>query len=196
MKFKRVQKLQIPFTHRHYSYYDNFCYKTNQLRNKALYYLRKTWFDNQENWNKPGFRKSISWSLGRLDKELNPTPMYQSLPTKVAQATIRVVIQDWNNFLSGLFDYYRWIKNPDKYPNKYKARPNPPNYIGTREIGYTDGRSIVHCNYQTMVGGTGKVEKESGKRLALHGRARSLSIAPLGIITLFTTDKDFKHSVP
>jgi len=196
MKFKHVSRQQVDFKHQLYGYCDNFSYLTDRLRDKGYYLLRQNFFHHQENWDKPGYRKAIDWTLKTLNKELIPCPEYQALPAKVANATLKYVLKDWKGFLRGLFEYYKWIKSPsekEKYPNKFKARPNPPNYNGSIELSRTDGRNVVHLNYQTMSGGRGKEDPETGKLKAQHGRERSLSIAPLGIITVCSTESEFKQ---
>jgi IS605 OrfB family transposase len=63
---------------------------------------------------------------------------FKVLPMKVATATIIQIQKNYKSFFKSIIDY-------GKYPNKYKSKPEQPNYLHK-----TNGRFIISYNYQAI----------------------------------------------
>lgn len=99
---------------------DDLCYKSKNLYNLANYYIRQE-FINNGNWLR--YRE--------LDKLLQKTDAYKSLPSATSQQILILLDKNWVSF-------FRAIKDWTKHPEKYKGRPSLPKYKHK-----VDGRNII-----------------------------------------------------
>ena len=174
---------------------DRTCFLSSKLYHVGLHLLLEIWNYNQDNYKKPGFQRRRIPSLPELVKLLKPTLEYQRLPAKVAQATVKMLHDDWKSFEAAWFDFWEWTKSKElqkQFPKKYKACPQPPGFKGDKYIRRTDSRKPVKFTYQTMSGG----QIIDSDRKQVKGARLSESIAPKGIITLCPKNPEFKQEIP
>ena len=111
-----------------WSYCDEICWKSKNLRNKANYFVRQEYLNN---------KKYISnYTLEKIFVSVN-CPEYLALPAKLSQAILRELDQSWKSFFKAKSSYF-------KNPKKFKSKPKMP--------GYKDknGRASVNFNNQTI----------------------------------------------
>lgn len=132
------------------------------LYNTVNYQIRQTFFDKEN----PHYLK-----LFELWKVIKPTQEYESLPRKVSNQIIRDVYRDW-------LSYYNAVKSWRKNPEKFKSRPQIPNYKPKK-----DGRSVL--TYEQGAINTKKMKREgiispSGLKFSIktNKKAKMLRIVP------------------
>lgn len=91
----------------------NMCHLSNNLYNEANYLIRQRYFKHQEFL----YYNVVHW----LIKDVRQSKNYQALGAKTAQQILRLLEQNWKSFFAARDDWY-------EHPEKYKRRPNPPNY--------------------------------------------------------------------
>ena len=91
----------------------SMCHLSNNLYNEANYWIRQRYFRHKEflPYN------VVHW----LIKDVRQSKNYQELGAKSAQQILRLLEQNWKSFFAARDDWY-------EHPEKYKRRPNPPNY--------------------------------------------------------------------
>jgi len=109
----RVQKQFVGPKHPWYRSIDRTCFLSSKLYHVGLHLLLEIWNYNQANYNKPGFQRRRIPSLGELTKLLKQTLEYQKLPAKVANATVKMLHDDWKSFEASWFDFWEWAKSKD-----------------------------------------------------------------------------------
>jgi len=109
----RVQKQFVGPKHPWYKGVDSTCFLSAKLYHVGLFILLSIWNYNQDNYKQPGFQRKKIPSLPELDKLLKQTPEYQRLPTKVANATVKMLHDDWKSFEAAWFDFWEWTKSKE-----------------------------------------------------------------------------------
>ena len=191
----RTQSKFVGPKHPWYEGVDYACFWSSKLYHVGLHYMLEIWNYNQDNWNQPGFQRKKIPSLDALDKHLKTTMEYGKLHSKVAQATIKLLHDDFMSFVAGYFDFWKWVKYPilkKKFPRKYKACPQPPGFKGDRYISRTDSRKPAKFTYQAMSGG----QIVDSDKKQIKGARLTESVAPKGIITLCPRHPILKQEIP
>lgn len=115
MIIPRVEQHIIKKSNRYYPMLDDFCFKSKNLYNHAMYIVRKE------------FISSGKWvryqDLDRLLKLDSDYPDYRNMPTAhAAQQLLKIVDNTWKSFFKSIKD---WSKNK----NKYLGKPKLPKYL-------------------------------------------------------------------
>ena len=110
----RVEKHIIKSNNRYYNLLNDYCFKSKNLYNHALYLIRQFYFQN---------KKMIDFRT--LENELRNDSIYddyKQMPTvQSSQQLLRNLKSNINSFFKSLNDY-------KKHPNKYNAMPKFPKY--------------------------------------------------------------------
>lgn len=115
MIVQRSEQHIIKKSNRYYSMLADFCFKSKNLYNHAMYIVRQE------------FISSGKWvryqDLDRLLKLDIDYPDYRNMPTaQSAQQLLKVVDNTWKSF-------FKSIKDWSKHRDKYLGRPNLPKYL-------------------------------------------------------------------
>lgn len=115
MIVQRSEQHIIKKSNRYYPMLDDFCFKSKNLYNHAMYTVRKE------------FIFSGKWiryqDLDRLLKLDMDYPDYRNMPTaQSAQQLLKVLDNTWKSF-------FKSIKDCSKHRDKYLGRPNLPKYL-------------------------------------------------------------------
>jgi len=115
MIIQRVEQHIIKKSNRYYPMLDNFCFKSKNLYNHAMYIVRQE-FISSGKW----FRYQDLDKLLKLDSDY---PDYRNMPTAhAAQQLLKIVDNVWKSF-------FRSIKDWSKHRDKYLGKPNLPKYL-------------------------------------------------------------------
>jgi len=93
----------------------HLCHLSKNLYNQGNYIIKTTLENETEN----GQRKWVRYL--ELYQNLQDSPNYRSLPSQVAQQTLRLLDRNWKSF-------FKAIKDWKKHPEKYQEKPEPPRY--------------------------------------------------------------------
>ena len=124
-----VEKHIVKESNKLFKVFDELCFKSKNLYNSTLYYIRQEYIKNK-----------IYTSYYSVQKEFQRTNQfdYKQLPAKVAQYTMRLVDQNFRSFFASLKDY-------KKNPGKYKGKPKLPKYLDS-----VDGRFVTTYTSQAI----------------------------------------------
>lgn len=135
---------------------DELCYKSKNLYNATLYYIRQEYF-----------KSKIYTGYYTVQKEFQNTNNfdYRELPSKVSQQTMKLVDQNFKSF-------FRSVQEYKKNPNKFKGRPKIPKYLDP-----VDGRFIVTYTYQCIskkeFKNTGKIKLEKLPKVLINTKIKN-----------------------
>ncbi len=107
---KLVERHFITVNHHLYSEIDDLCFRSKNLYNLATYHCRQEFF-----------KTGCVFSYEALDKMLQGTDAYSSLPAKVSQQVLRQVGHSWKSFFAA-------DKSYQASPEKFLAKPRLPGY--------------------------------------------------------------------
>ena len=124
-----VEKHTIKKGNKYYKILDAESYKSKNLYNATLYALRQYFFEN---------KAYLSYCTLQHNFQEEKQPDYYSLPTKVAQQTMRMVDRNFKSFFKSLNAY-------KKTPSKFKSRPKLPKYLDKEK-----GRFILVYTLQAI----------------------------------------------
>ena len=111
----RVEQHIIKSNNSYYTILDDFCFKSKNLYNHAMYIVRQE-FISSNIWLR-------SQDLDKLLKLNTEYPDYKNMPTaQSAQQTLRLLDKNWKSFFKSIKD---WAKHKDKYLGK----PKLPKYL-------------------------------------------------------------------
>lgn len=137
---KRVERHIIGKNHRFFKEIDHLSFLSKNVYNASNYLIRQK-FINTSKEKESGLRDSAIWlrqpqiqKLMQSEKNVD----YYALPTKVSVQILRLLDHNWKSFFVSIKD---WKKNP----NKYKAKPNLPQYKNK-----TNGRQAIIYNIQSV----------------------------------------------
>ena len=108
---------------------DALCWNVKNLRNYANFIIRKEFFEN---------KKYLNYNFIQKNLQTERPDCYSKLPTKLAQAVLRELDQNWKSF-------FALIKEYRKNPKKFLGVPKPPSYKDK-----LIGRQGVSFNIQTI----------------------------------------------
>ena len=108
-----VERHDIPEGSELYMECDLVSFKSKNIYNSHLYFVRQRFFDTSLYTS----YSSVTWAFAQDDQF-----DYRQLPAKVAQQTMKICDR---NFLS----FWRSLKDYKKHPEKYNGRPHLPNYL-------------------------------------------------------------------
>ncbi len=97
----------------------NLCHLSKNLYNEANYIIRQEFFTNGK-WIR----------YYELDKMMQKSENYKTLPSQSAQQTIKILDKNWKSFFEATKDY-------KKHPEKHYGIPKLPNYK------YKDGEFVL-----------------------------------------------------
>lgn len=117
---KLVEQHTIRKNHKYYDILDNEAYKSKNLYNASLYAIRQYFFQNNTYLPYPKLQH-----IFQEEKQQD----YYSLPTKVAQQTMRMVDKNFKSF----FNSNKEFKNN---PSKFKGKPKLPKYLNVNNGRY------------------------------------------------------------
>ena len=125
---------------------DCFSFRSKNLYNSGLYRNRSIYFGNKYEGTKNKL-ETYNQQAGLLKTHND----YLALPAKVAQQVLKLVDKNWKSFWTAFKEY-------QKNPSKFKVEPKPPKYLGTKSLGYDDGRFVTTFTIQAL----SKTELEKG----------------------------------
>lgn len=126
---KLVEKHIIKCTDKRYKAIDETAYKSKNLYNASLYAVRQHFFETKQ---------YLSYaSLQHIFQEDNQFD-YRSLPSKVAQWTMKLLDQNFKSFFKSMQEF-------QKNPSKFKGRPRIPKYLDKEK-----GRFILTYTNQAI----------------------------------------------
>lgn len=106
----RVEQQQIKKGHPMYNTITDFCIRSKNFYNYALYYIRQEFINNGE-WLR----------YQTLQKQLKNEEPYKRLMSQSSQCVLQTLEKNWKSYFESIKD---WSKNPDKYLDM----PKIPNY--------------------------------------------------------------------
>ena len=124
---KLVERHIINRRHKLFAEIDALCFASKNLYNQANYQIRQEFFKTGQ-----------VLRYGRLDKLLQATEAYKSLPAKVSQQVLILLTTNWQAFLRASEAY-------KTQPEKFHARPKIPNYKDKQH-----GRNILVYTIQAI----------------------------------------------
>jgi len=157
-----VEQHRISKNHPFYKECNDLSFKTKNLYNQALYRI-KTHFNISGEY----------LSYGTLNNELLSEKQndYVLLPSKIAQQTLRQLDTNFKN-------YFKALKVYEKYPNKFKNKPNPPNFLDKIQ-----GRFLVIFNSQSILRRKQKIGilglSKTNISIKTNKIAKQITISPL-----------------
>lgn len=107
---------------------DSLCFKSKNLFNQALYQVRQNFFLTGKYLNYKTLQKQL---------QVNKTPAYYDLNTKVAQLVLKDLDQDFRSFFAALLE-------KKKNPSKFSGSVNLPKYKDKK------GRKGLSFNVQSI----------------------------------------------
>lgn len=93
-----------------YNTITDFCIRSKNFYNFALYYTRQEFFNNN-NWIR----------YQDMQKIMKTTEPYKQLMSQSSQCVLQVLDRNWKSFFESIKDW-------NVHPNKYLGMPKPPNY--------------------------------------------------------------------
>lgn len=115
MIIQRVEQHIIKKSNRYYPMLDDFCFKSKNLYNHAMYIVRQE-FISSGKW----VRYQDLDKLLKLDSDYSD---YRNMPTaQTAQQLLKIVDNVWKSF-------FRSVKDWSKHKDKYLSKPNLPKYL-------------------------------------------------------------------
>ena len=118
MLVNRTERTVITETHPQYKLLKEFCFQSKNLYNFANYILRQKW--NEKDWEWFGKYNMRNYLL--RNKELEGNPWNRQPSSHAAAETVLMLTNTWKA-------YFASVKSYNKFPEKFKARPKPPNYL-------------------------------------------------------------------
>lgn len=106
----RVEQQEIKKGHPMYDTITDFCIRSKNFYNYALYYIRQEFINNGE-WLR----------YQTLQKKLKNEEPYKRLMSQSSQCVLQILEKNWKSYFESVKD---WSKNPDKY----LGMPKIPNY--------------------------------------------------------------------
>lgn len=110
MKIIRVEQQQICRGHPMYNIITDFCIRSKNLYNYALYETRQEFIKNG-NWIR----------YQDMQKKMKDTEPYKRLMSQSSQCVLQVLDRAWKSYFEGIKDW-------SKHPQKYLGMPKLPNY--------------------------------------------------------------------
>lgn len=110
MKIHRVERQQINKGHPMYNTIRNYCIKSNNMYNYALYVVRQEFINNGRYLN-----------YHDTQKLLKTSKPYKDLMSQASQCVLQVLDRSWKSYFVAIKD---WQKNP----SKYLGMPKLPKY--------------------------------------------------------------------
>lgn len=110
MKVSRCERQQITKNHPMYKVIKDYCIKSNNMYNYALYTVRQEFINNGNYLN-----------YHDTQKLLKTSEPYKALMSQASQCVLQVLDRNWKSFFVSIKDY---MNNP----SKYLGRPNLPKY--------------------------------------------------------------------
>ncbi|MEG5175933.1 transposase [Microcoleus sp. B3-D7] len=126
-----VERHIIKPNHRFYREADRLSLLCKNIYNSANYIYRQNFFARQQT------------NALAVYHALKTSHDYKSLPAKVAQSTLGLMIKAWTS-------YYLGARNYQEDTTKFKAAPKIPHYKGSRERTREEGRYVVVFNCQAV----------------------------------------------
>jgi putative transposase len=123
----------IKKTHEFYKECDNLCFLSKNLYNKANYIVRQEFIQTTKD-KQAGLRENANYlNYTKINRKFVDTQDfdYTKLPRKVSNQTLMLLDNNWTSF-------FATIKDWNKFPSKYKGKPNIPKYLNK-----TKGRYIL-----------------------------------------------------
>lgn len=106
MKVTRCERQQITKNHPMYKVIKDYCIKSNNMYNYALYIVRQEFINNGNYLN-----------YHDTQKLLKTSEPYKALMSQASQCVLQVLDRNWKSFFVAIKDY---MNNP----SKYLGRPN------------------------------------------------------------------------
>jgi IS605 OrfB family transposase len=106
---------------------DDLCFASKNLYNSANYLIRQEYINNKKYLN-----------YYEIYKLLKTSDQYKALPSKAAQANLRLLDKSWKCYFEAIKSYY-------KNPIKFTGKPKLPGYKDSLK-----GRNLVVFNYQAI----------------------------------------------
>lgn len=110
IKVNRVERQQITKSHPMYTTIRDYCIRSNNMYNYALYTVRQEFINNGNYLN-----------YHDTQKLLKTSEPYKSLMSQASQCVLQVLDRNWKS-------YFVAIKNWQKNPHKYLGMPKLPKY--------------------------------------------------------------------
>ena len=159
---QRVERYWLP-PNKTLSFY---CHLSKNLFNEANYQI-KYYMNKDKKWLRYSL---LNWLL----KDVRQSKNYKELPAQTAQQILRALDGSWS-------DFFKQIKDWQKYPDKYQGMPRPPKYKkknGEHSLFFTSQQIRIKGDYIHLPEMTGIVRQMDVPR---YHKVKGARIIPQGI---------------
>lgn len=122
----RTQKILIKKSSPYWKQIDEMAFKSKNMYNFTNYTIRQEFIKTSKEKEEGLVDHATIYSYVDLCKNLKHEEPFLAMGSACAQGTIKLVSQNWKSWIAALKD---WTKHPDKY----KGRPQMPNYLDKEE---------------------------------------------------------------
>ncbi|MCB0744770.1 MAG: transposase [Ignavibacteriae bacterium] len=105
---------------------EDLCFKSKNLYNQSLYYLRKSYFGEIERFSE----NELTGVFAEFDEE-----NYRALPAQTSQQIIKSLFNNWKSYFRATKEFY-------KNPSKFNGKPVLPKYKKSQYGVYFAGQTI------------------------------------------------------
>ncbi|MEL6524136.1 MAG: transposase [Chloroflexota bacterium] len=149
------QSIWIPQTDERWADLDHASWLSKNIYNVTTYIIRQAFFADrragiEHDPSQRTWERCLDYSF--LYKRVRDayTQDYRALPKRVANETVKLVIQDWTSFKNAHDD---WLA----HPHKYLGEPKPPRYKPTKEKGRCSAKWEKEAVHKGFLRKTGKL---------------------------------------